>query len=101
MWEIFIFPSPFWLKRLCNYCNNTLRFNHNTIFSLIAFFIIGIFIANIIDYVFSIQTEIYTIIIFVFVALLPVLLGKELFSKKELEESENDLNGTVTTIEED
>ena len=90
-WELFIYPSPFWMRRLCNYCNNKLRFNLNTIYLLVFFFIIGLIIANLIDYIFSVQTEIYTVLIFVVFALLPVFLGKELFSKPH-NESGSDLD---------
>ena len=82
LWEVFVFPSRFWLSKLCMHCNNKFRFNFKSIFLILVFLIVGIVLGNIIVMVFSIDSTVFEAIFLIFFVSIPLLLGKKLFIKR-------------------
>jgi prepilin signal peptidase PulO-like enzyme (type II secretory pathway) len=79
IWELFIYPSRFWLTRKCRHCESPLKFDFNTVFLIAAFMILGIVILNVIEKLFSMDMGLFGIIIFLLFTLIPVFKGRRLF----------------------
>ena len=93
LWEIFIFPSGFWLGRKCRHCNKQVRINYNTVYSFVICLIIGIILANVVDKLFSIKSDIVSIAILILFINIPLFLGKRLFLEEVSTETLQD-NGS-------
>lgn len=89
-WQIFIFPSPFWLSKRCMHCGNKIRFNWNTINLIACSLIAGIIIGNILIRIFKIDSIILDAILLSFFLYLPFLFGKRLFVSEENKGSNQD-----------
>jgi len=82
LWEILVFPSPFWLSKSCRQCNNKIHFDFNTIKLIACSLFLGIILGNVIDRAFSINWAMFDVGFMIFFAFLPFFLGKKLFLKK-------------------
>ena len=81
LWEIFVFPSPFWQLKICEHCKKKIRFNSKTIYEIVLFMISGIVLGNILIRVFSIRSVIFEAFFLVLFICFPVFLGRKLFSE--------------------
>ena len=80
-WQIFV--AVFWISRSCINCNTKLKSDFKT-FSWIAFFVIaGVVVANLLEKVFSIENELYPIVILIVFILIPIFMGRRLFEEKK------------------
>ena len=83
LWEIFVFPSGFWLGRKCRHCNKQVRINYNTVYSIVVCLIIGIVLANVIEKLFSVKSYMVDISIIILSINIPLFLGRKLFVEEE------------------
>lgn len=84
-WELLVFPSRFWLYKLCRHCNNVIRFDFNTIWLIICSMIIGIVLGNVIIRLFSINSTIFEAICLISFMSMPAFFGRKLFLKGRVE----------------
>lgn len=80
IWQLFVVPSPFWLLKRCQYCQEHLKYNWHTIMQLMVYFIVGQAIAFLFK---DIAPYFIRCIIFIFVTLVPLIVGKRLFCRDE------------------
>jgi len=47
LWQLFVFPSPFWLNRKCSHCHTKLRFNFTTLGWIAASIVLWVIIVEV------------------------------------------------------
>jgi len=78
VWEIFIFPSPFWIHRRCISCNRKVRFNFNLYFQIVLFIFLAVIIRKLIDFVISFDFFLFDALLYFLFILIPLLSGKKI-----------------------
>lgn len=92
IWEIFVFPSPFWLSKRCKHCNIKIRLNFKTIAQILICMVLAIILGNIVIRLLSINSALFeAILLFGFICL-PLLLGGKLFLSHDEEQNNKSMN---------
>lgn len=79
IWEMFVFPSPFWLNKLCRHCRNKIRFDFRTIRLIVYLFLLGMVLGNVINLVVPIHSIMFDVVFLLLFACIPIFLGRKLF----------------------
>lgn len=82
LWEFFVFPSPFWLRKLCRSCNKELSFDFSTIRFITYSLVLGLVIGNVIDRMIPTDSIIFDAVFLATFACIPIFLGKKLFLRR-------------------
>ena len=76
---MFIFPSPFWLRKACRYCAKEIRFDFRTIRFIAYSLILGLILGNVIDGLIPTNSIVFDAVFLVVFACIPIFLGRRLF----------------------
>jgi hypothetical protein len=88
-WYVFVGFSPLWLFRRCMRCGTQFRLNYNTIGLLLITSTCGIIVGSLINGMIgrhSTIVEAGSMLIFISIALYPIIIGKPLFTSVEKED---------------
>jgi prepilin signal peptidase PulO-like enzyme (type II secretory pathway) len=80
IWEIIIFPSPFWLSKTCRYCQEIVSFNYDILIKIIGCMIIGVVVGNVIIRLFSINSIWFEAVLVFGFTCIPIIRGNKLFA---------------------
>ena len=79
LWEFFIFPSPFWINRICMHCRKKVRFDMDVVMLVFLFMIAAMFVGLAIDKVISFDSLLFDIALYAFFISIPFMMGKKIF----------------------
>ncbi len=83
LWELFIFPSPFWLTRTCQHCNEKVQFDFTVVIQIMLSMIVGVIFGRIIILFIPADYFLFNALLILLFIYIPFLLGKKLFIDKK------------------
>jgi hypothetical protein len=79
LWEVFVFPSRFYINKTCRSCEIPIRLNPKLLRSLLVFLIAGIVIVNILSQIVNIKIPGFDTLLIIGFLFIPLLTIKQLF----------------------
>ena len=81
-WDLFFFA--FWISRSCRHCKTRLRINFKTAYMVFWCWVGGLIVCYFVDKAFSVETDFVLGICLLLIMLVPIFVGKRLFSEREV-----------------
>jgi hypothetical protein len=81
-WELFVFPSRFWISKVCRNCGQKIYFNWNVLNEIVRNLSIYLLIGIVLRF-FSFNSIFIDAIVLIIALYLPFYRGKELFISKK------------------
>ncbi len=80
-WKLFIFPPLLIIDQSCMHCQNQVRLNWHALFYVIVAIVVASIVGILVDKIYSFESILFDIAIYIIAAYLPFLLGQKLFLK--------------------
>jgi hypothetical protein len=91
LWELFVFPSSFWLTKSCRNCQKKMQFNFGVVYLVIILFFVAMILRLLVDKIVSFESILFDAFIYLSCISIPFFQGKKLFIlKKEKSEEGSD-----------
>lgn len=85
LWELFIFPSPFWLTKKCQNCQKKVQFNTGVVYQVVLFFFVAMILRWLVDKIIPFESIFFDAFIYISFISIPFFQGKKLFILKKTE----------------
>ena len=86
IWQLFVFPSPIWINRVCRNCKEKIRFNWQFIMFWMGSILFGVVCGNLINKTITIESKLFVFSYMTFFFILPAITGMPLFLKSRNEQ---------------
>jgi len=83
IWRLFVFPPLFFIHQPCMHCHNQVKINWQALLNVLVAIAVAALVGMFIDKIYSFESILFDVVMYVFAAYVPFLLGQKLFLKAE------------------